>query len=79
MCAEAGREPDPGADALLSVEQVAERLELTVQGTFMLIQRGKLPAIAGPDGKPRVTDTDLGVYVARQRERVEAFLRAQRR
>lgn len=77
MCHRGDLEP-VAADVVLSAPQVAQRLGLTVQGAFLLVQRGKLPAVVEPDGRPRVTSAQLDAYVTGQHERAAAFLRPHR-
>jgi excisionase family DNA binding protein len=57
----------------LTVPQVAERLGMTPDGVYKLIQRGKLDAVRVSARKTRVSETALERYIGRQQAAVERF------
>jgi excisionase family DNA binding protein len=67
------------ADQLLTVAEVAERLEMTADGVYKLIQRGKLDAVRLSARKTRVSAQSLEGYMHGSQAWVDRYLSAQPR
>lgn len=63
---------------LLTIPDVAERLQMTPDGVYKLIQRGKLESVRLSERKLRVTEAALQRFNDRQNARVDEYLRQQR-
>ncbi|MDE3134845.1 MAG: helix-turn-helix domain-containing protein, partial [Acidobacteriota bacterium] len=66
-------------DQLLTVADVAERLEMTNDGVYKLIQRGKLDAVRLSARKTRVSAQSLERYMQATQAWVDRYLDAQPR
>lgn len=62
---------------LLTVAEVAERLEMTPDGVYKLIQRGKLEAVRLSERKTRISAQSLGRYMDATQVWVDRYLSAQ--
>ena len=61
---------------LLTVAKVAERLQMTTDGVYKLIQRGKLEAVRLSERKTRVVEESLERYVEASQAWVDRYLAA---
>ncbi len=62
------------ADRLLTVPEVAERLQLTPDGVYKLIQRGKIEAVRLSERKTRVPEAALDRYITELQSRASDYL-----
>lgn len=57
----------------LTIPEVASRLDMTPDGVYKLIQRGKLEAVRLSERKTRVAPQTVDAYIAAQQEAVAGF------
>ena len=65
------------ADKLMTIQAVAERLQVTPDGVYKLIQRGKLEAVKISERKTRIPASAFERYMRAIQGRADAYLEAQ--
>jgi excisionase family DNA binding protein len=64
---------------LLKVGEVAERLQMTADGVYKLIQRGRLATVKISERKTRVPEREFNRYYDELQARADRYIAAQRR
>ena len=64
-------------EQLLTVTEVAEQLQMTTDGVYKLIQRGKLDAVRLSERKTRIPAASLARYTAATQAWVDRYLDSQ--